>query len=184
MSNVTFITGNQNKADNLARFLGVPVDHRKIELDEIQSTNLEEVVEHKVRQAYDITKVPVLVDDVGLGFMALNGLPGPFIKFFVEQPEGNEKLCRILDSFDDRGATGTSTMGYFDGTNLKIFSGHISGFIAEHPRGDGGYGWDDIFCPEGYSGKTRSELTPEEYEAVYRTIRPLDELKDFLESVN
>ena len=182
MSKVTFITGNQRKADNLAKFLGIPVDHRKIELDEIQSTNLEEVVEHKVRQAYHITKIPVIVDDVSLAFTALNGLPGPFIKFFVEQPEGNEKLCRMLDSFADREAIGTSTMGYFDGSQLKLFSGHIRGVIARHPRGDGGYGWDDIFCPEGYDGKTRSELNPDEYEAVYRAIRPLDELKAFLQS--
>lgn len=180
MKNITFITGNQRKADNMARFLGVPVDHRKVDLDEIQSTHLEEIVEHKVRQAYEIANVPVLVDDVGLAFAALGGLPGPFIKFFVEQPDGNEKLCRMLDGFGDRNAVGTSTIGYYDGKNLRIFSGHITGVIADHPRGDGGYGWDDIFCPDGYGGKTRSELNPEEYEAVYRTIRPLDELKQFL----
>lgn len=184
MSNIVFVTGNQKKADNMARFLGLPIDHRKINLDEIQSLHLEEIIEHKVRQAYEIARVPVIVDDVGLAFTVLGGLPGPFIKFFVEQPDGNEKLCRMLDGFNDRSAVGMATVGYYDGANLKVFSGRIYGTIADHPRGDGGYGWDDIFCPDGYDGKTRSELNPEEYEAVYRAIRPLDELKSYLQSIS
>mgnify|MGYP003619857813 CR=1 FL=1 len=46
-----FITGNQDKADYLARILGIELQHQKLDLDEIQSTSLEEIVEHKVRQA-------------------------------------------------------------------------------------------------------------------------------------
>ena len=61
-----FITGNQNKADYLAQMLGVPLEHQKIELDEIQSTQLEAIVERKVKQAYAIVGQPVLVEDVAL----------------------------------------------------------------------------------------------------------------------
>jgi len=50
-SNVTFITGNQSKADYLSKFIGHQIDHIKLNLDEIQSTNLKEIAEHKVRQA-------------------------------------------------------------------------------------------------------------------------------------
>lgn len=102
--NVTFITSNQHKADALARVLGLSLAHRAVDLMEIQSTSLEEIVEHKVRQAYIVAKCPVLVEDVALEFMALGGLPGPFIKFFVEAPNGLENLCRMLDGFDDRSA--------------------------------------------------------------------------------
>ena len=49
MTNITFITGNQNKADYLAKYLGHSVDHVKLDLDEIQSLDLKEIVEHKVR---------------------------------------------------------------------------------------------------------------------------------------
>ena len=104
MKTITFITGNQHKADYLSRMLGLPLKHRAVDLTEIQSTSLEEVVEYKVRQAYVIAKCPVLVEDVALGFTALDGLPGPFIKFFVEAPNGLENLCRMLDGFDDRSA--------------------------------------------------------------------------------
>ncbi|MDD3302911.1 MAG: non-canonical purine NTP pyrophosphatase [Candidatus Gracilibacteria bacterium] len=82
MSNITFITGNQNKADYIAKYLNYPLDHIKLELDELQSTNLFEIVEHKVKQAYNLIKKPVVVEDVSLEFEALGGLPGPFIRFF------------------------------------------------------------------------------------------------------
>ena len=57
MNKITFITGNQSKADYFAKYLGISVDHRKVELDEIQSLNLREIVEHKVKQAYKIVGV-------------------------------------------------------------------------------------------------------------------------------
>lgn len=176
---MTFITGNQGKADNFARLIGMDIAHQSIELDELQSDNLEKIVEHKVRQAYDIIKSPVIVDDVAMGFNALGGLPGPFVRYFVERPDGLEKMCRMLDGFDDRSAFGVSTQGYFDGRQLKIFSGRIEGLIADHPRGELGYGWDKIFCPEGYDGRTRGELTEAEYDEVYQTIRPFAELRGF-----
>lgn len=186
MTRVTFITGNQNKADYLARLLGMEIDHQKVDLDEIQAHTVAEVVEHKVRQAYEIVKKPVLVDDVGLGFEALSGLPGPFVKFFVESSDGLEKLCRMLDGFDTRRATGTCTQGYYDGTTLKLFTGQIHGEITQHPRGENGfsYGWDAIFCPDGYGGRTRAELTAKEYDEVYEQIRPFVQVREFLQSIS
>ncbi len=62
MKSVTFITGNQNKADYLAKYLGVPVEHHKLDLDELQSLELSVIVEHKVKQAYELVKRPVLVE--------------------------------------------------------------------------------------------------------------------------
>ncbi len=178
-----FITGNQHKADNLSKFLGISLAHRKLELDEIQSASLETVIEHKVKQAYDLVGQAVIVDDVAMGFDALGGLPGPFIRYFVESKDGLEHLCRMLDSFSDRGAKGFAALGYYDGTNLKIFTGMITGTIAQHPSGDGGYGWDAIFCPDGYGGKTRAELNDAEYRAVYEQIRPFGELRQFLKQL-
>lgn len=81
----TFITGNQSKTDYLSRQLGVQLDHKKVDLDEIQSTDLHEIVEHKFRQAYEVCGTPVLVEDVSLVFNALGELPGPYIKWFVEK---------------------------------------------------------------------------------------------------
>ena len=40
MKNITYITGNQKKTDFLAKYLGHPISHQKIDLDEIQSLDL------------------------------------------------------------------------------------------------------------------------------------------------
>jgi len=180
VNTVTFITGNQHKADNLARLLGMPLDHVKLDLDEIQSTELRDIVEHKAKQAYETIKQPVLVDDVGLYFTAIGGLPGPFVKFFVEA--GTEKLCRMLDGFDDRSAVGKAGIGYYDENGFRYFEGEIHGTIAEHPRGNGGFGWDATFEADGYDGRTRAELTQDEYDEVYLRIRPIAAVKEFLET--
>lgn len=176
-----FITGNQNKADYLAKLLDLPLEHQKIDLDEIQSVSLEEVVKHKVRQAYEIAKRPVLVEDVALSFEALGGLPGPFVKFFVEAPNGLELLCRMLDGFDDRTATASCVFGYDDGQTVELLRSDLRGKIADHPRGEGGFGWDKIFCPDGYGGRTRAELSTEEDHATYVATKPITELRAFLQ---
>lgn len=184
MTTVTFMTGNKHKADYLERLLGVNIAHKKVDVDELQSTDLHEIIEHKVRQAYAIVGTPVLVEDVSLEFTALGNLPGPFIKFFVESADGLEHLCRMLDGFDDRRATAKCTFGYFDGEKVVFFDGELSGEIAKHPRGEGGFGWDKIFCPEGYGGRTRAELLANEDETTYQIIKPFAQLKAFLKDTH
>ncbi|CAN5401552.1 hypothetical protein BH09PAT4_BH09PAT4_00840 [soil metagenome] len=126
LRDVVFITGNQSKADYLADMLGIPLKHQKLELDEIQSTSLDEIVTHKVKQAYQITGKPSLVEDVSLGFSALAGLPGPFIKFYVEKPDGLEILCRSLDGLEDRAARAECVFGYYDGKRLELMRAELT----------------------------------------------------------
>lgn len=179
---VTFITGNEEKAAYLARLLGISVKHQKVHLEELQTTDLHEIVTHKVRKAYEIIQTPVLVEDVSLEFTALDGLPGPFIKFFVDGP-GLAATAQLLDSFSDRSATARCTFGYFDGAHLELIDGSLRGEIAKSPRGEGGYGWDRIFIPEGYGGRTRAELTQAENDETYQTIKPFTKLRSFLTSI-
>ena len=47
MRSITFITGNQKKADYLSKYLGFPTLHKKIDLIELQSLSLGEIVEHR-----------------------------------------------------------------------------------------------------------------------------------------
>jgi inosine triphosphate pyrophosphatase len=182
--NVVFITGNQNKTDYLQELLGVTIDHQKIDLNEIQSTSLDEIVAHKVKQAYAIAGRPVLVEDVALGFTALGGLPGPFVKFFVESDNGLDNLCRMLDGFEDRSARAECVFGYYDGKQLELLRGGLDGTVAMQPRGDGGFGWDKIFCPVGYGNLTRAELVKEQNEVTYQMIKPIAKLREFLTSLN
>lgn len=177
MKNVTFITGNQKKAEYLAKYLGFPVQHVKVDLDEIQSLDLKQIVEHKVKQAYERVQGPVIVEDVALEFAAFGKLPGPFIKFFVDEIPF-ETMCSMLNG-QTRQATARCVFGYYDGTELQLFEGKLDGQIAEHPAGEGGYGWDKIFIPTGYS-VTRAEMSEEDDQKTYMQIKPFAALRDFL----
>lgn len=180
MQPITFITGNQKKADYLARYLGFPIEHIKLDLDEIQSLDLDEIVEHKVKQAYEKIKKPVLVEDASLEFIALGRLPGPFIKFFFEEM-WLDKICTLLWDMD-RGAISRTVYGYYDGTQLELFEGAHPGVITKSPRGDNGYGWDRIFEPAGYNWLTRAELDEEDHRKNYLQIKPLEKVREFLMS--
>ncbi len=175
--NITFITGNQNKADYLARYLGFPVKHVKLDLDEIQSLELKEITEHKVKQAYDKIKSPVIVEDVSLEFAALGRLPGRFIRFFIDELSF-ETICSLLDG-KSREATARCVFAYYDGINLELFEGGLPGSIATAPAGKGGYGFDPIFIPEGYA-VTRAELSEEDDKKTYLQMKPFEKLKEFL----
>lgn len=176
-----FITGNQHKADYLSRQLGIDIDHKKIDLDELQSTDLRFIVEHKLRQAYKIVKRPIVVEDVSLAFNALGGLPGPFIKWFLDNT-GAEACCRMLDGFDDRTAVIRCAFGYFDGVRLEIFESELPGSISDHPRGENGFGFDVFFIGEGYD-ITRAEMSQEENEYTYATMKkPFAKLREFLKN--
>ena len=179
MTKITFITGNQKKADYLAKYLGFPVEHVKLDLDEIQSLDLKEIVEHKVRQAYEKIQKPVIVEDVSLEFAALGRLPGTFIKFFVDEVPF-ETICSMIDG-KTRKATARCVFGYFDGQELKLFEGGLDGEIATTPSGENGYGWDKIFIPQGYT-VTRASLEEKDDQKTYLQIKPFAKLKEFLES--
>ncbi len=176
-----FITGNQSKADYLSRQLGITIGHQKIELDELQSIDLHVIVEHKLRQAFEAVKKPVLVEDVSLEFNALGGLPGPFIKWFIDHA-GGEACCRMLDGFDDRSAIIRCTFGYFNGENMEFFDSESHGVISDHPRGENGFGFDTFFINDGYN-ITRAEMSQEENERTYAEImKPFASVRDYLHS--
>lgn len=180
-----FATGNTHKVEQFERLLGLPIEHRDIDLDEIQSRSSEEVIEHKVRQAYQVVKCPVFVDDFSFWFDDLNGLPGPFIKYFLQGDDALEKLCRLADGLSSRRVTARAYFGYFDGEDLTIIYGELKGSIVMHPRGSAEYaiGTDFVFAVDGYGGKTRGELSQEQYDEVYRIVRATDNVTDFLRGV-
>lgn len=178
----TFITGNQNKADYFSRQMGIDIPYLKVELDELQSTDLHVIVKHKLEQAYATVKRPVLVEDVSLSFTALGELPGPYIKWFAEYA-GEEACCRMLDGFNDRRAVIRCTFGYYDGERMEFFDSELPGVISETPRGDNGFGFDKFFINDGYE-ITRAEMTQEENERTYAELmKPFAKVRNFLKSI-
>ena len=175
---LTFITGNLGKAEELQRGLSLHVDHIKIDLEEIQSLDLEEVVLHKTKEAYRKLKKPIITEDTALIFESFNRLPGPLIKWFLKDMK-NEGLCNILDNFASRKATALSMFGYTDGVIFKTFAGEIEGKIATEPRGSNGFGWDAIFIPNG-SAKTFAEMNQPEKDQFSMRGLALKKLKQYL----
>lgn len=180
MKDVVFVTSNPHKAERYGKMFGFQLDHIAVELTEIQSVHMQEIVSHKAKQAYEKVGRPVLIEDIGFVCNALGTLPGPFIKFFVEQPEGMKILCTMLDGFEDRSAYVHVAICYFDGNDYTYFEQKNHGYVADHPRGNGGFGYDAIWCPDGYAGKTRAELSPDEEQATYEAGRPLKQIRRFL----
>ncbi|MBP7857800.1 MAG: non-canonical purine NTP pyrophosphatase [Candidatus Saccharimonadales bacterium] len=182
MQAVTFISGNAHKAAYLQRQLGIPVAHNAVALDEIQSLDLQEIVAHKLKEAFSVVKSPVLAEDVSLGFYALGGLPGPYIKWFIENA-GTAACCKMLGGFPDRSALITCMYGYYDGTEMQFFASEMKGTISEKPRGNNGFGFDSIFIMDGFS-KTRAELPQKDIEKSYaEQMKPFAAVRDFLQTI-
>ena len=179
MTDFTFVTGRQEKVKWFEKIIGRPVRHHKMELDEIQSLDLKEVVEKKLRSAYEALRAPVVIEDCAAEFVAFKRLPGTFIKFFLDEL-GLEGVCRMVDG-RDRTATARCIIGFTDGRVTKLFEGRLDGEISMHPQGNGGFGFDKILAPSGYGGKTRAELSEHDDIETYRQLKPFDKLVEWLE---
>jgi non-canonical purine NTP pyrophosphatase (RdgB/HAM1 family) len=154
MKTITLVTGNPYKLEELKKVFssGLKLESRKLDLDEVQSLDLHKIVRHKLHQAFEVVNGPVIVEDVSAELDALNGLPGPFIKFFEERL-GKGALFKLA------GETRVKiicSMGYFDGEHEYIVDGILEGRIVT-PREGEGFGFDFVLIPDGYD-KTMSEL--------------------------
>jgi len=180
MKKLTFITGNAGKAKYLSDYFHTPVDHLKLDLTEIQSLDLGEVVGDKARRAYEIVGAPVIVEDVALTFKGMKSLPGPLIKWFLETL-GNDGLCNLLDNLKDRRAFAEVKFAICDEHGTHTFTGTMDGTISDHPRGKMGFGWDPIFIPEGYT-ETWAEMSDDEKHATSMRKIALEKMQKFLKN--
>ena len=87
----------------------------------------------------------VMVEDTSLCFNALNGLPGPYIKWFMDKV-GHDGLNKMLVGFDDKTAYAQCIFAYTEGEDkpVQLFVGRTPGKIVP-PRGPTTFGWDAIF---------------------------------------
>ena len=174
---ITFITGNQNKFLEAAAILPGLIQ-KDLDLEEIQSADSREIIEHKLTGARAQCAGPIICEDISLSFDGLNGLPGPLIKWFLKSL-GPAGLYKLASAFGNQKAIATATIGYSDGAGeAHFFEGSISGMVVE-PRGDTTFGWDPIFQPDGFA-TTFAEMTKEEKNGISHRTKALAELKKFL----
>jgi non-canonical purine NTP pyrophosphatase (RdgB/HAM1 family) len=183
LQKLTLVSGNKNKAGEIGRILDIPIEIKEIELDEIQELDVEKVAMHKLKQAFEIIKKPVIVDDVSLEVKAWNGFPGPLIKWLLKASGGENArvMLKMLEGVKDRRVTAKLAIGFHDGTSPRIFIGEANGTIAEEITGDNGFGWDPVFIPEGFD-QTFAQMDPHTKDSVSHRGRALAQLADFIKT--
>lgn len=179
MKDFVFVSGNLKKVLYLEEYLDREINHHNLDLVEVQSLDPHEVVEHKVREAFQHLKKPVLIEDTAVWFHAMGKLPGPFIKFFLHEL-GVKKTCKVLDFSRDRSATASVIYGWFDGEHTKYFEAQIEGTISNQPQGSQGMGWDPIFIPKGLTN-TYAEMPRDMYKKYSVRNMAVTKLRKFLD---
>lgn len=178
---ITFVTGNAKKLEEFADILGknfpYEIRNEKIDLPELQG-EIDEICKKKCRAAAELVKGPVIIEDTCLCFNAMKGLPGPYIKWFLDKL-GPEGLYDMLQAWEDKSAKAVCTFAYCSGaeeTEVLLFQGISNGTIVK-PRGSRDFGWDPVFQPDGYD-KTFAELPKETKNQISHRLRGLQKLKD------
>ncbi len=136
----------------------------------------------KARDGAVATGLPCVADDSGIEVDALNGMPGVLSARWSgrhgDDTANNTLLLAQLGDVPDerRGARFVSTCALVlpDGTETVV-RGEWPGTIARKPVGEGGFGYDPLFLPEGGTGSA-AELTPAEKDAVSHRGRALTQL--------
>lgn len=187
-----FITGNPHKFRE-AKMLIPEIELLDIDLPELQSLDGKEIIEAKLKEAMRHHDGEFIVEDLGMHFHCIDGLPGPLIKWFITTLKA-EGLSDLVHRYEDHGAHIRYLLGYAREADarrpgnsvpedakagrIEFFEIIVEGEIVR-PRGRNGFGFDPIFVPEG-SDKTYAEMTPDEKNAVSHRGKALRMLKERL----
>lgn len=158
------VTGNPGKLAEARRLSQFEMESVDVDLPEMQSLDLEEVVRAKADEAWRRVGRPVVVEETGLEMAALNGFPGPLVKWMLAAI-GAEGIARIAQQAGDTRATARCLLLYRDAEHSVLGSGATSGHLVLPPRGTGGFGWDPVFRPEGLE-MTYGELSDSQKDAI------------------
>lgn len=179
---LVFVTGNQNKAREVSQILDFPIEQREMDLPEIQSLKIEEVVTAKALAAFEKLKCPLLVEDTSLVFSSLNGLPGPLVKWFI-QSVGVDGMIKFLNLYPDRSATAIACFALCDESGaVKLFLGEVAGRISLLPQGEDGFGWDPIFIPNGFE-TTFAQMSGQQKNKISHRFRALEKVREYLQAI-
>jgi XTP/dITP diphosphohydrolase len=138
----------------------------------------------KARAGLAATGLPSVADDSGLCVDALNGMPGVLSARWSGKPKSDERNNRLLlDQLEDvpdprRGAHFTCAVAFCSDGAEVVVEGRMDGRVIRELRGDGGFGYDVLFVPEGHDDpeRTSAELTVTEKDAISHRGRALRRL--------
>lgn len=165
-------TANPDKAREILEILGsrLHVRQRPSDVPEIEETGstLIENARLKAQALVEATGSPAIADDTGLEVDALRGDPGVRSARFAgpsaTYDENVDKLIRELAQVPEPRSARFRTVAvalWPDGRQI-VAEGVVEGTIATERRGGGGFGYDAVFIPTGFDGRTFAEMGAEE----------------------
>ena len=192
---VVLATRNEAKLRELSRILGAEIRLHGLEefpgAPEVAETGatFEENALLKARAIAAYTGLPAVADDSGLCVDALNGMPGVLSARWAGQHGDDQAnldlvLAQVGDVPDERlGArfVCAAALAVPAQRQLRewVVTGEVAGRLIRVPRGSGGFGYDPIFLPDGFS-QTTAEMTPEAKDAISHRGRAFRALVPFI----
>jgi|SRR5436190_2153180 XTP/dITP diphosphohydrolase len=190
-----FATNNQHKVDEIRSVIGnsslevIALKEAGIDIDIPEPFNtLEENASNKSRTIYEMNRIdPIVIgcfsEDTGLEVEALDGEPG--VKSARYAGEGRsfdkniEKLLQKLEGVTNRKAKFRTVISLIIDAKETLFEGSCEGTIVYAKKGNGGFGYDPIFVPDG-SSHTFAEMKIEEKNQFSHRKRATDKLIAYL----
>jgi XTP/dITP diphosphohydrolase len=128
----------------------------------------------KARAASAATGRAAIADDSGIEAAALGGRPGVrSARFAGEDATDEENLAKLiaeLEGAEDRRLAYVCAIALVEADGAEqVFEGRCTGTLADHPRGDGGFGYDPAFVPDDTGRgdeRTMAELAPADKHAI------------------
>ena len=135
-----------------------------------------------------ITGIACIADDSGLCVDALNGAPGVYSARYAPNRDFNKGIDKLLTEMKESANKSRSahfscviSLAYPDG-KYEIFEGRVDGNIAEKKQGNGGFGYDPLFIPDGFD-KSFAELGSEIKNNISHRARAMQKLLAYLKSL-
>jgi XTP/dITP diphosphohydrolase len=191
MKELVFATHNKDKAreiqqmlDNSLRILSLWDIGCTEEIPENGKT-LQENAVIKAVNVYIRYRYDCFADDTGFEISALNNEPGVISARYAGPERDNNKniklvLSRMMGAHERSARFRTVICLILDGMQF-FFEGEVKGVVTREKRGEGGFGYDSIFQPEGQT-KTFAEMSPEEKNRISHRAIAFNSMITFLKS--
>ena len=159
------------------------IDETGETLEENSALKAREVWQWLVQQGLSEEVDGVFADDTGLEISALGGLPGVRTARWAGEDacdvNNRQKALHELAGIEKREARFRTVVTLIKGGEMKQVEGVVNGKIAQEEEGEGGFGYDPIFIPEGYE-KTFASLPIEEKNRISHRGRAMEALREIL----
>jgi XTP/dITP diphosphohydrolase len=178
-------SANPDKVAEIAAILGPDVELAPRPSDVAEVVEDADTLEGNARlKATAITAAtgrPSIADDTGLEVVALGGSPGVYAARYAGDgatyADNRAKLlAELAGEVDRRAIFRTVVMVVWPDGSETAAEGVCEGTIAEHERGERGFGYDPLFVPAEGDGRTFAEMTDEEKNALSHRARALRSL--------